>query len=73
MSLYLLKIRKEHKILIQTQCSKTFADSHNRSKNERTFCPEIFGPPLIAKILRAIISEVFSVCMHSNRKRVGSA
>ncbi len=34
------------KILILIQCSKTFADSHNRSKNERTFCPETFGPPI---------------------------
>jgi hypothetical protein len=40
------KIRKEHKILILTQCSKTLADSHNRSKNQQTFCPETFGPPL---------------------------
>jgi hypothetical protein len=30
------------KILIPIQCSKTFADSHNRSKNERTFSPETF-------------------------------
>jgi hypothetical protein len=37
------KIRKEHKILILTQSTKTFADSYNRSKNERTFCPETFG------------------------------
>ncbi len=36
------------KSLILTQFSRTFADSHNQSKNGLTFCPEISGPPVMS-------------------------
>jgi len=48
-------IQKEHTIVILTLCSKTFTDPHNRSKNERIFCPETFQPPVRCLILFVFI------------------